>query len=85
MSWYDAVVEAKLGIPENAAVLALVNYTGGPCEPAAGYDDGANIVEFVSLFGDNGFLGGICEPDYGPIFSEAVGIIEGACENFVPN
>ncbi len=84
MSWYDAVVEAKLGIPENAAALALVNYTGGPCEPTYSYADGVNIVEFVSLFGENGFLGGICEVDYGPIFAEAVGIIEGACENFVP-
>jgi hypothetical protein len=85
MSWYDGVIAAKLGIPENAAALALVNYVGGPCEPTYGYDDGANIVEFVSHFGENGFLGGICEVDYGPIFTEAVGIIEGACENFVPN
>jgi hypothetical protein len=85
MSWYDGVIAAKMGIPENAAALALVNYTGGPCEPQYGYDDGANIVEFVSMFGENGFLGGICEADYGPIFTEAVGIIEGACDNFVPN
>jgi hypothetical protein len=84
MSWYDGVIAAKLGIPENAAALALVNYTGGPCEPTYGYDDGANIVEFVTMFGENGFLGGICELDYGPIFGQAVGIIEGACENFVP-
>ena len=83
-SWHDAVVAAKGGIPENAAVVALTNYADGPCVPNSTVDDGANLVEFADLFGDNGFVGGICELDYGPIFSQAVDIIEGACDNFVP-
>ncbi len=84
MDWYDTVVAAKLGIPENAVALGLLNYAGGQCPPADSVYDGVNIASFVSLFGDNGFLGGICEPDYGPVFSQAVAIIEDACNNFQP-
>lgn len=83
-TWYDTVVASKLGIPENAVALGLLNYAGGPCPPADQVYDGGNIVNFVSMFGANGFLGGICEPDYGPGFAEAVGIIEEACNNFQP-
>jgi hypothetical protein len=83
-SWYDAVVLAKLGIPQNAAALVITNYDGGPCPPADLGHDGANLVEWVEKFGENGFLGGICEPDYGPMFAEATGIIETACHNFEP-
>jgi hypothetical protein len=84
MTWYNTVVAAKLGIPENAVALGLLNYNGGPCPPANIVYDGVNIANFVNMFGVNGFLGGICEPDYGPVFAEAVGIIEDACHNFQP-
>lgn len=83
-TWYDAVVAAKQGIPENAAALAITNYDGGACPPADLGHDGANIVEWVGLFGERGFLGGICEDDYGPFFADAIGVIESACANFVP-
>jgi hypothetical protein len=84
MSWYDTVVASKLGIPENAVALGLLNYAGGACPPTNVVFDGVNIASFVDLFGVNGFLGGICEPDYGPVFAQAVGIIEDACNNFQP-
>jgi hypothetical protein len=84
MSWYDAVVAAKDGIPENVVALALVNYAGGACPPQSTYDDGQNIVDFAQLFGPNGFVGGICEPDYGPIFQQAIDVIDMACENYIP-
>jgi len=38
----------------------------------------------VNMFGTNGFLAGICDADYGPTFTQAVGIIEEACNNFMP-
>ena len=82
--WYDAVVDAKQGIEENVVVLSLLNYAGGECPPATAEEDGLHIVHFTQMFGDNGFLGGVCEPDYGPIFNEAIGVIETACSNFVP-
>lgn len=81
--WFDTVVAAKSGIPENVVVVSLVHEHGGPCPPEDDGDDGVNIADFTRLFGDNGFVGGICD-DYGQIFSQATGIIEGACNNFVP-
>lgn len=84
MSWYDSVVAAKNDTPENAAALVLTNYDGGACPPTATWEDGANMVEFAQLFGENGFTAGICEPDYGPAFANATAVIEQACENFIP-
>jgi len=83
-SWYDTVVDAKFGLPENVVVLSLINYVGGPCPPASNTANGQNIADFTLLFEDNGFLGGICEIDYGPIFEEAIGVIDEACDNFTP-
>lgn len=82
--WYDAVVAAKGGLEENAVALVLTNYEGGSCPPATIDLDGANLIEFAELFGDNGFVGGICEPDFGPIFDRAVAVVSSACANFVP-
>ncbi len=83
-TWYQTVIDAKDGIPENAATLVLTNYAGGACPPFGTTDNGQNLVDFAGLFGENGFVGGICEPDYGPIFTEATAVIEQACENFLP-
>ncbi|MBL4688199.1 MAG: hypothetical protein JKY37_26660, partial [Nannocystaceae bacterium] len=85
-SWFDTVVETKMGVPENVVVLSLINYAGGPCPPASPFSDGQNIADFTALFGENGFVGGICEPDFTPIFEAAIGVIDEARENFVaPN
>jgi hypothetical protein len=80
MSWYDTVVAAKGGIPENVVVVSLVHFGG--CPPSDGFLSG-DIEPFTNLFGDNGFLGCIAD-DYGPIFNEAIGIIDNACSNFQP-
>lgn len=81
-SWYDTVVAAKGGHPENVVAMGLLNYAGGACPPIDPVFDGVNIASFVGMFGANGLLGGICEPDYGPVFVEAVGVIEQACYGF---
>ena len=84
-SWYQSVLDAKGGIAENAAALVLTNYVDGPCPPSGfGPDDGVNLVNFAGLFGENGFVAGICEPDYGPSFAQATAVIQQACENFIP-
>ena len=72
--WHQAVVDAKLGHPENAVVMTLT----GDNSP---FPD--NIADFAALFGDNGFAGPIWG-DYGPLFAEATDIVAEACENFVP-
>jgi hypothetical protein len=82
MSWYNTVVTAKAGIPENVVVLAL-HHIPGMCDPPEIYFNGQHIISFVTLFGPNGFLGCITG-DFGAIFGEATGIIQEACDNFVP-
>jgi hypothetical protein len=84
VSWYDDVVAAKGGIPENVVALAMVNSAGGPCPPTFPTEDGGNIATWAQMFGPNGFVGGICEPDYGPVFQQAIGVIDEACENYIP-
>jgi hypothetical protein len=91
-TWYDAVVEAKDGIPQNAVVMSLINYNASPeedpspCIPFDQYNDGELIKQFTQMFEENGFLGGICQADYGPTFAQATEVIELACDNFVaPN
>lgn len=84
-SWYQSVLDAKDGVAENAAALILTNYVDGPCPPGGfGSDDGVNMVDFAGLFGENGFVAGICEPDYAPSFAQATAVIQQACENFIP-
>ncbi|WP_266221873.1 hypothetical protein [Paraliomyxa miuraensis] len=82
--WYDAVVAAKGGIPENVVVVSLVNAVGGPCPPGSTVYDGVNIVDFTNMFGANGLVGGVCELDYSPVFTQAVSVIDVACDNFMP-
>jgi hypothetical protein len=80
-SWYDDIVAAKGGIPENVVVVSVVNTVEAAC---SFNDDGVNIVEFTHMFNKNGFVIGICEPDYGPSFQEAIAVVDQACENYIP-
>jgi hypothetical protein len=79
MTWYDAVVAAKDGIPENVVVLSLISTPMGNC----GFEVAWSIAEFTALFGINGFMADICLPDFAPVFQEAIGIIDVACDNFL--
>ncbi len=84
-TWYDSVVASKSNIEGNVVVLSLIRWLGGPCEipdPASAYDV-VNIKTFTEMF-TYGFVGGICEPDYGPIFTQATSIIAEACETYTP-
>lgn len=81
MDWYDQVVAAKAGIPENIVVLSLINVPGSPCNP---FDPATSIADFTTMFGVNGFMAEICLPDYGPVFQQAVDIIDVACDNYIP-
>ena len=80
--WYDTIVSAKGGATQVAAV-SLVN-DGTVCVAPEPFNDGIRLVEFTALFGGNGFLGGVCQPDYGPVFSNAIDVVADACAGFVP-
>jgi hypothetical protein len=81
ITWYQDVVDAKGGYPENVVVLSLINTPGGNC----GWDVAQNIADFTMMFGVNGFMADICLPDYAPVFDEAVEIINVACDNYLTN
>ena len=79
--WYDGLLARKGGNTTAIVMLALngdAETMGQECTPTA------EISEFVGKFGDRGFIGSICEPDYGPFFAEAVDIIDYACDQYVP-
>lgn len=85
MTWYDEVVAVKQH-PENVVVLSLTRGApGNVCGAPQGTElDGTRIMEFASLFGATGLLGDICAPSFGPFFEQAVGLIDSACDGFVP-
>jgi hypothetical protein len=81
MSWYQTVIDAKDGIPENVVVVSLINTPMGNC----GFEAAWSIADFTNLFGINGFMADICLPDYAPVFDQAIAIIDVACDNFLQN
>jgi len=80
MTWYDDILAAKAGIPENVVVVSFINTLMGGCPGTLATEIGA----FTDMWEDNGFQVPICAPDYAPFFQEAVGIIDVACDNFIP-
>ena len=83
--WFDQVVAAK-GVAENVVVLTLTRGApGNACGPPQGSEvNGVRLMQFAAFFGANGFTGDICAASFGPFFEDAVGIIEDACESFMP-
>ena len=79
--WFRTVVETK-GTQQNAVVVSLVNGVTPECPIQNDAFDGTKIAAFTEMF-DQGYVGGICEPDYGEIFARAVGGIDEACSTFV--
>ena len=75
-SWYDAVVAAKGGNANAVVVLGLTPYEGGPVAQ--------HWHDFIALWGEKGLEASVAIPDYTPFFAQAVGLIEEACEEFVP-
>ncbi|MFY0535767.1 hypothetical protein [Nannocystis pusilla] len=80
-SWYDDLLALKGG-NETAIVMLSLNgdaeTAGQECIPTA------KMTEFVGYFGERGIIDSICAPDYSPFFQEAVGVIDYACDEFVP-
>ncbi len=79
--WYDDLLALKGGNLTSIVMLALsgdAETMGSECTPTP------RTSELVGKFADRGFIGSICEPDYGPFFAEAVDIVDYACEQYVP-
>jgi hypothetical protein len=89
IDWFNDIVAVKSGIEQNVVVLSLVGHPKPNFCPADQWDgfDGAEIatriIQFTNMF-TNGFVGDACAPDYGPIFTDAISVIDSACDNFEP-
>jgi hypothetical protein len=81
--WYDAVVAAKNGNPDAVVVAGLIPLEEVGCA-ANGDIKGQHWKDFLTMWGERGIIGSVCEPDYAPFFAQAVGIIDETCDNFVP-
>lgn len=82
--WHPAIAALKGGHPENAVAIGFISAGDTWCIPN-GWDgyQAPNLISFVEDFGENGVVANVCEPDYGPIFQDAVSVVMEACEGFV--
>jgi hypothetical protein len=91
-SWYADLVALKNGDPAAIVMLGLIGDTGEPnavCQPfdaegINGAENGVRLRQYVQMYADHGVLGSVCAADYSPFFMDAVGIIDLACDDFVP-
>ena len=81
--WYDDVV-ARKSSPDDIVVVSLIHDPAGACAKPEPAFDGGNIAAFTAMFGAQGHIGGICDADYAPVFAQAVGIVDEACDEFEP-
>lgn len=80
LEWYDQVIAAKGGIPENVVVLSLLGKTAdNECQA----DLGSRLINFTGLFGDHGFTGDICSTSYDEFFAKVLPLVDSACAGYV--
>lgn len=89
-NWYTGLVAAKGDIESNIVVLSLVGPVNPQCpalDKCSGGITGAEVaprvVQFTEMF-TNGSVGQICAPSYKQFFSDAISLIDQACDNFIP-
>jgi hypothetical protein len=88
--WYNGLVAAKAGVETNIVVLALTGPVNPACPPLdkcnggiVGAEVAPRVVQFAEMF-TYGSVGQICAPSYKQFFSDAISVIDSACENFMP-
>ena len=87
--WYDAIVAAKGGKPENVVALGLLG--GSPkfddCADLSQGNDGAEqssrLVDLVERFPTH-FVGSVCSDGYAGFFQDALEKVGQGCMNFIP-
>lgn len=80
--WHDAIVQAKGGNEDAVVVIGMFpdgDLPGGQC-----LKGNEHYKQFVDSFGDQGFFGSVCAPDYIQTFLQAVATIDSTCDDFVP-
>lgn len=84
-TWRQALINAKNGDDQAIVVLGLFGDDDLPnaiCN--GGAETSPRLRQFVDSWGDRGFFGSICAPDYDNFFQAAVDIIDTTCDEFEP-
>lgn len=88
-AWRESLLQVKRGDENALVLLGLVadenrpqGLPGGPCADL-GPGGAPRLQTFIEGF-PFGSLGAICADDYAPFFEQAVGVIAGACQQFIP-
>ena len=90
--WHDALLARKGGNETALVVLGLVGDTTLPnavCPPDSvpgsnGGEYSPRLIEFVESWDNRGLWGSVCSADYGPFFTDAVALVDIACDEFEP-
>jgi hypothetical protein len=77
--FYDMVVGLKGDHPENVAVVAI----SGPAS-GGGETDAPRVHDFLALAGANTYWADISGNDYSTALGDALALIEGSCDGFIP-
>jgi len=84
-AWYEAIVGAKKGHPENVVMLGILNTTDATCVAGAGdpiVHPTQKFIDLVAKFGKTGIAGNICDGNFNAFFEQAVGLIDTTCDDF---
>lgn len=83
-SWFQHFVSVKQ-IETNVVVVSLVweAEADATCSRNGGERLGTRLMDFTNRF-TYGYIGNVCAPDYGPLFTGALGSISQACDGFQP-
>lgn len=86
-TWRQALITAKNGDEEAIVMLGLFGDGDLPNPVCGGLSDAEvspRLRQFLDSWGDKGFFGSICAPDYDDFFQTAVDIIDTTCDEFEP-
>jgi hypothetical protein len=80
MQTYQAVIDAKDGDEDKTVVLGLIPELPPVCTPINKPNAGMHWSDFITLFGQQGVEGSVCDNDYNQFFVDAVDIIDFTCD-----
>jgi hypothetical protein len=83
--WFSAFEQA-IGVERNAVMLLIAgglpdNTCGLPV--GVGAEDAPRLRAFAGMF-SHAVFGDVCAWSYAPVFEQAIGLVDRACEEFVP-
>jgi hypothetical protein len=77
--WFQSILNLKGGISDNIVVLSVIGQENNSC----GADYAKRILQFTNNF-KNSSVGDICAASYGAFLTDAISIIDSACDDFIP-